>query len=590
MKRFLKLIHSALLCLFAAAGLHAQNVTSTYQGRVTSGGTPFTGAGQFKFALVTSTDASATATATAMLVGQFVVTITVNAGGNGYVTPPAVTISGGGGSGATATATVSGGMVIAINVNTTGSGFTSVPTVTIAPPPPAISYVSYWSNDGTSVNGSEPAAAVSASVASGLFTVALGDTALANMMALSAAQFTRSGLQVRIWFNDGVNGFAVLNPAQNLTEAPKAAFAHSASNLLNTLPDAKLSANVALRAGGNSLSGNQTVTSGKVGIGRTDPGVDLDVLNTTGSAVIQLKSTSSGAAGSSHLVLDRASASPSHASQIGFQSATTADYGMGTSQGSAGVSDFSIYNYGVANNALTILKANNNVGIGTVSPVTKLHVVGSGDVITVGTDPGSLACYVRFRDQNGTTMGYVGDITSSDNHMYLASATGNVYLQTPAGNVVTVNASGNVGINTGNPSFMLHVNGSAGKPGGGSWSVASDERLKKNIRPLTGALDKLLAVRGVNFEYNEPEKIGELAGERTGLVAQEVEKVFPDWVETAPDGYKRVTVRGLEALVVEALRQLRSEKDGEIDELKKSVAELKALVSQKVAQQDGGVR
>ena len=86
---------AALLGLTAPAG--AQNITFTYQGRVTSGGSAFTGAGQFKFALVTSTETSAPATATAMLTGQFVTSIAVNAGGSGYVTAPAVTISGGGG-------------------------------------------------------------------------------------------------------------------------------------------------------------------------------------------------------------------------------------------------------------------------------------------------------------------------------------------------------------------------------------------------------------------------------------------------------------------------------------------------------------
>lgn len=254
-------LHLAALLGLTAPAL-AQNVTFTYQGRVTSGGTPFTGAGQFKFALVTSTDASAPATATAVVSFGFVVNITVDTGGSGYTTPPAVTITGGGGSGASATATVSGGAVTAITIVNNGSGYTSPPTVTVAPPPPSLSYVSYWSNDGTSVNGSEPAAAVSVTVTNGLFTVGLGNTSLANMMALDAGQFTRAGLRLRLWFNDGVNGFAPLDPAQNLTEAPKAAFAHSASNLLNTLPDAKLSANVALRAGGNTFSGNQNFVDG----------------------------------------------------------------------------------------------------------------------------------------------------------------------------------------------------------------------------------------------------------------------------------------------------------------------------------------
>jgi hypothetical protein len=86
-----------------------------------------------------------------------------------------------------------------------------------------------------------------------------------------------------------------------------------------------------------------------------------------------------------------------------------------------------------------------------------------------------------------------------------------------------------------------------------------------------------------------------------GLVAQEVEKVFPDWVETGGDGYKRVTVRGLEALVVEALRELQQKQDAKLAdelkrrdaenaELKRSVEELKALVEALARKSEGGGR
>ena len=103
--------------LLAALTAPAQNNILTYQGLVQSGGAPFTGTGQFKFALVTATDSAATATAVANPPsGGFITIINVTFGGMGYVTPPAVTISGGGGSGATATASVSGGVVTGITI------------------------------------------------------------------------------------------------------------------------------------------------------------------------------------------------------------------------------------------------------------------------------------------------------------------------------------------------------------------------------------------------------------------------------------------------------------------------------------------
>ncbi|HEY3127848.1 MAG TPA: tail fiber domain-containing protein [Acidobacteriota bacterium] len=105
----------------------------------------------------------------------------------------------------------------------------------------------------------------------------------------------------------------------------------------------------------------------------------------------------------------------------------------------------------------------------------------------------------------------------------------------------------------------LTVSGTARKPGGGSWTNSSDVRLKEKIEPLTDALTRLLKLRGVHFEWKEPETMGNLTGPQIGLVAQEVEKIFPEWVSTGPGGYKETTIRGFEALAIEAIRELQSE-------------------------------
>jgi hypothetical protein len=251
---------STLFCQPATAV--AQGVAFTYQGRLTDNGTNFTGAGQFQFALVTSTNGSQQATAIATNTSGFITAIGVINGGSGYVTTPAVTISGGGGSGAAATANVSGGVVISITVTSAGIGYTSTPTVTIAAPPVKIDYTTHWSNDGTSVAGSEPSAAVSVGVSDGLFTVVLGDTTLANMTAIPAALFTsQPNLQLFVWFSDGVNGFAELNPPQNLTPTPYAIMADSASNLLGTLPTTQLTGTLPASQVSGSVSNSQLVNS-----------------------------------------------------------------------------------------------------------------------------------------------------------------------------------------------------------------------------------------------------------------------------------------------------------------------------------------
>ena len=143
-------------------------------------------------------------------------------------------------------------------------------------------------------------------------------------------------------------------------------------------------------------------------------------------------------------------------------------------------------------------------------------------------------------------------------------------------NALTVLKDGRVGIGTAKPQFLLEVNGSAAKPGGGSWSVSSDARLKKDIRPLEGALDTLLALRGVSFEYRDPAAIHELPGRHTGFIAQEVERVLPEWVEEVGET-KRLTVRGFEALAVEAMRELEHENETLRARCERNESELAAL-------------
>jgi hypothetical protein len=79
----------------------------------------------------------AQAFATALVSYGFVVQATVTSGGSGYVTSPAVSIVGAGGTNATAVSHISGGVVTSITIIDAGNGYTNAPTVRIAPPPAA---------------------------------------------------------------------------------------------------------------------------------------------------------------------------------------------------------------------------------------------------------------------------------------------------------------------------------------------------------------------------------------------------------------------------------------------------------------------
>lgn len=128
----------------------------------------------------------------------------------------------------------------------------------------------------------------------------------------------------------------------------------------------------------------------------------------------------------------------------------------------------------------------------------------------------------------------------------------------------------------------LYTYGNAYKPSGGSWAFLSDRRTKKSIEPIHGALNQLLQLHGVTFEYSNPSAVHELPGEHVGMVAQDVEQVFPSWVDTRDDGYKTLTFRGFEAVAVEAVRELDTkvesnakESAARIEKLERENAELK---------------
>jgi hypothetical protein len=95
--------------------------------------------------------------------------------------------------------------------------------------------------------------------------------------------------------------------------------------------------------------------------------------------------------------------------------------------------------------------------------------------------------------------------------------------------------------------------------------TASDERLKENVTTLTGSLDKINQLRGVNFTWKN-EARG--TGNNIGFIAQEVENVYPELVGDGglPDidgesPHKHVNYEKLVPALVEAIKELKAELD-----------------------------
>lgn len=233
--RFGRILLAATVLLSGAVATMAQvPQLLNYQGRIAVNGTNFTGTGQFKFALIsTSTNASVQATATGTVSYGFLVLIAVNNGGSGYTTPPAVTITDSTGTGASASAQISGGVVTNIVVNSAGSGYSASPVITIAAPPQQNVSTSFWSNDGTSNAGGQPATSVPLPVTKGLYSVLLGDITLSNMATLPVSVFANPGVWLRVWFNDGTTGFQLLTPDQRLAAVGYAIMAGTARTVVD---------------------------------------------------------------------------------------------------------------------------------------------------------------------------------------------------------------------------------------------------------------------------------------------------------------------------------------------------------------------
>lgn len=97
----------------------------------------------------------------------------------------------------------------------------------------------------------------------------------------------------------------------------------------------------------------------------------------------------------------------------------------------------------------------------------------------------------------------------------------------------------------------------------------SDQRLKQNIRPLAGILGKLSVLNPVHFDWIPGIRENRSSpGRQWGLIAQEVEAVFPELVGVDTRGFKFVDYPKLTAPLISALQELRAEKDAELAQLR----------------------
>ena len=223
-------------------------------------------------------------------------------------------------------------------------------------------------------------------------------------------------------------------------------------------------------------------------------------------------------------------------------------------------------------NGLTVVDTVNSVGASFLSggAVNPLNIIGGTNVggywreNFVGTN---IALDTITGKPKTITNGYKGSAIGFNDD----SAQGNIHFFTAAGSTagtvlserMTIDSSGKVGIGTTTPGYNLQVEGSINAD---EFLYDSDISLKENILPLSNSLSKIKKLQGVSFNWKDVER------EDIGLIAQDVEKVYPEIVHTSKDGLKSVEYGNLVAVLIEAVK----EQQKQIDSLQKEISELKS--------------
>lgn len=232
------------------------------------------------------------------------------------------------------------------------------------------------------------------------------------------------------------------------------------------------------------------------------------------------------------------------------------------------------YGFGVQGNLLQIhtdIEASDIAfGYGNSAAFTeKVRIKGNGRV-GIGTNDPSASLDVR-RTTN-TTANFFGSAMIShfnfgdEEHTYIrgGKSGANVLINDFAG-------AGNVGIGTGAPGAKLDVNGTVRCV---NLVQTSDARLKTNLMHLGSSLRDLSELNGYRYQWKDL-SMGQSM--QIGLLAQEVQQVFPELVHTDAKGNLAVNYQGLIPVIIEAIKELKKENE-ELKKMKNEMEELKKII------------
>ena len=178
-------------------------------------------------------------------------------------------------------------------------------------------------------------------------------------------------------------------------------------------------------------------------------------------------------------------------------------------------------------------------GVGVVFGSDDEKIEGDGNDLTIGS--GRVLTLDVTTDLNIDVDG--GDVNITDDGAHIA----NINVNTISGSASSTGSFGSIitdGIITGS---SVHASGDVVA------FSSSDRELKDNLTVIQGSLDKIAGMHGYEFDWNDN---SEYDGHDVGVVAQEVEAVFPEVVRTNASGYKAVRYEKLVPVLIQAVKEL----------------------------------
>ena len=287
---------------------------------------------------------------------------------------------------------------------------------------------------------------------------------------------------------------------------------------------------------------------------------------------------------------------------------TSGNTGTNSSINYVGTSDFEDFVLKTNGVERMRVKAQGEIGIGTVSPAVSLEIIGdfrsgdgsnytqlttNGDLFFKGNGdyllgPVDWVWRYQFDEDIGQTF-----FTNGANiNEYRFTTTGGATIHEIDAITGRVHVYGKLGVGTAGPTHILHING-VGRSTQSTWATSSDKRVKKNIRNLAEGIDVINALRPVRFDWKENyrNKYDEMENNRMGFIAQEVEEVLPEMVSVIKEETDGKTIEDFRLLNMDPLFPVMvkamQEQQQKIDKLENEMEEMRQLLSTILNSQTG---